>query len=95
MHRAVYEMARREPLPGYWPKQGYDLLRNAIAEKDNKAYGRRYRRTQCGSIPTRRGIRPTVVITAPTRARSYSPGRSKAQARVCGRHEFSKRPEGP
>jgi LL-diaminopimelate aminotransferase len=39
MHKAVDEMARRETFKGYGPEQGYDFLRNAIAENDFKARG--------------------------------------------------------
>lgn len=39
MHKAVDEMARRETFRGYGPEQGYDFLRNAIAEHDFKARG--------------------------------------------------------
>jgi len=39
MHQAVDEMASRETFRGYGPEQGYDFLRNAIAEHDYKARG--------------------------------------------------------
>ncbi len=39
MHKAVDEMARRETFRGYGPEQGYDFLRNAIAEHDFRARG--------------------------------------------------------
>jgi LL-diaminopimelate aminotransferase len=39
MHKAVDEMSRRETFRGYGPEQGYDFLRNAIAEHDFKARG--------------------------------------------------------
>jgi LL-diaminopimelate aminotransferase len=39
MHEAVDEMGRRESFRGYGPEQGYDFLRNAIAEHDFKARG--------------------------------------------------------
>lgn len=39
MHKAVDEMASRETFRGYGPEQGYDFLRNAIAEHDFKARG--------------------------------------------------------
>ena len=39
MHKAVDEMARRETFRGYGPEQGFDFLRNAIAEHDFKARG--------------------------------------------------------
>ena len=34
MHRATDEMAKRETFRGYGPEQGYDFLRNAIAQQD-------------------------------------------------------------
>ncbi len=34
MHKATDEMARRETFRGYGPEQGYDFLRNAIAQHD-------------------------------------------------------------
>ena len=34
MHKATDEMAKRETFRGYGPEQGYDFLRNAIAEHD-------------------------------------------------------------
>ena len=39
MHGAVDEMGRREAFRGYGPEQGYDFLRNAIAENDYKSRG--------------------------------------------------------
>lgn len=39
MHRAVDDMASGETFHGYGPEQGYDFLRNAIAENDYKAHG--------------------------------------------------------
>jgi LL-diaminopimelate aminotransferase len=39
MHQAVDEMAKRESFRGYGPEQGYDFLRNAIAEHDFKSRG--------------------------------------------------------
>ncbi|WP_437188450.1 LL-diaminopimelate aminotransferase [Planctomicrobium sp. SH668] len=39
MHKAVDEMATRDTFRGYGPEQGYDFLRNAIAENDFKARG--------------------------------------------------------
>jgi LL-diaminopimelate aminotransferase len=39
MHEAVDEMGRRETFRGYGPEQGYDFLRNAIAEHDFQARG--------------------------------------------------------
>ena len=39
LHKAVDEMAVRETFRGYGPEQGYDFLRNAIAEHDFKARG--------------------------------------------------------
>jgi len=39
MHQAVDEMASRETFRGYGPEQGYDFLRNAIAENDYKSRG--------------------------------------------------------
>lgn len=39
MHKAVDEMARRESFRGYGPEQGYDFLRNAIAQHDFQACG--------------------------------------------------------
>lgn len=39
MHKAVDEMGRRETFRGYGPEQGYDFLRNAIAENDYHARG--------------------------------------------------------
>lgn len=38
-HRAVDEMARDETFRGYGPEQGYDFLRNAIAEHDFQKRG--------------------------------------------------------
>lgn len=39
MHGAVDEMARRETFRGYGPEQGYDFLREAIAQHDYQARG--------------------------------------------------------
>jgi len=39
MHDAVDEMANRDTFRGYGPEQGYDFLRNAIAENDYKTRG--------------------------------------------------------
>jgi LL-diaminopimelate aminotransferase len=39
MHKAVDELARQETFRGYGPEQGYDFLRNAVAEHDFKARG--------------------------------------------------------
>lgn len=39
MHAAVDEMARRETFRGYGPEQGYEFLREAIAENDYRARG--------------------------------------------------------
>src|SRR4051812_46313661 len=39
LHKAVDEMARRETFRGYGPEQGYDFLRNAIAQNDYRAHG--------------------------------------------------------
>jgi len=39
MHAAVDEMTRHESFRGYGPEQGYDFLRNAIAEHDYKSRG--------------------------------------------------------
>jgi LL-diaminopimelate aminotransferase len=39
MHRAVDEMARRETFRGYGPEQGYDFLREAIAQNDFRSRG--------------------------------------------------------
>ena len=39
MHKAVDEMADGATFRGYGPEQGYDFLRNAIAENDFKARG--------------------------------------------------------
>ena len=39
MHKATDEMARRETFRGYGPEQGFDFLRNAIAEHDFVARG--------------------------------------------------------
>lgn len=39
LHEAVDEMARAETFRGYGPEQGYDFLREAIAEHDFKARG--------------------------------------------------------
>lgn len=39
MHRAADEMGHAETFRGYAPEQGYDFLRNIIAEKDFKARG--------------------------------------------------------
>src|SRR5664280_1678980 len=39
MHKAVDEMGVRETFRGYGPEQGYDFLRNAIAENDYSARG--------------------------------------------------------
>ena len=39
MHKAVDEMADAATFRGYGPEQGYDFLRNAIAENDYKARG--------------------------------------------------------
>jgi len=39
MHKAVDEMGRRETFRGYGPEQGYDFLRNAIAENDYHSRG--------------------------------------------------------
>ncbi|KPA11961.1 aspartate aminotransferase [Candidatus Magnetomorum sp. HK-1] len=39
MHKACDEMGSRETFKGYGPEQGYDFLREIIAEKDFKARG--------------------------------------------------------
>jgi LL-diaminopimelate aminotransferase len=39
MHKAVEEMAHRHTFHGYGPEQGYDFLRNAIAEHDYQSRG--------------------------------------------------------
>jgi LL-diaminopimelate aminotransferase len=39
MHEAVDEMGDRKSFKGYGPEQGYDFLRNAIADHDFKARG--------------------------------------------------------
>lgn len=39
MHRAVDEMSRRETFRGYGPEQGYEFLRNAIAQNDYRDRG--------------------------------------------------------
>ena len=39
MHEAVDEMGDRKTFKGYGPEQGYDFLRNAIADHDFKARG--------------------------------------------------------
>jgi len=39
MHEAVDEMGNRGTFKGYGPEQGYDFLRNAIADNDFKARG--------------------------------------------------------
>ena len=39
MHKATDEMADRATFRGYGPEQGYDFLRNAIADNDYKARG--------------------------------------------------------
>lgn len=39
MHRAVDDMASAETFRGYGPEQGYDFLRNAIAEGDYRSLG--------------------------------------------------------
>jgi len=39
MHSALDEMTDRETFRGYGPEQGYDFLRNAIAEHDYRARG--------------------------------------------------------
>ena len=39
MHEAVDEMGDRKTFKGYGPEQGYEFLRNAIAEHDYRAYG--------------------------------------------------------
>jgi len=39
MHKALDEMGHRDTFRGYGPEQGYDFLRNAIAENDFGAHG--------------------------------------------------------
>lgn len=39
MHRAVDDMAEKTSFHGYGPEQGYDFLRNAVAENDYAARG--------------------------------------------------------
>ena len=39
MHDAVDEMSRRETFRGYGPEQGYDFLREAIAQHDYQSHG--------------------------------------------------------
>lgn len=39
MHKAVDEMATRSSFRGYGPEQGYDFLRNAIAQNDFQSWG--------------------------------------------------------
>ena len=39
MHKAVDEIGTKEGFKGYGPEQGYEFLRNAIAQNDYKARG--------------------------------------------------------
>lgn len=39
MHQAVDELGHRDTFRGYGPEQGYEFLRNAIAENDYRAHG--------------------------------------------------------
>lgn len=39
IHRATDELGQRETFRGYGPEQGYDFLRNAIADNDYQAHG--------------------------------------------------------
>lgn len=39
MHKAVDEMGVRDSFRGYGPEQGYEFLRNAIAQNDYRAHG--------------------------------------------------------
>jgi LL-diaminopimelate aminotransferase len=39
MHKAIDELAHRETFRGYGPEQGYDFLREAIAENDYRSRG--------------------------------------------------------
>lgn len=39
IHKAIDEMSHRETFRGYGPEQGYDFLRNAIAENDFRSRG--------------------------------------------------------
>lgn len=75
MHKAVDEMGNVETFRGYGPYEGYDFLRNAIAENDYKAVGADISpdeifisdgaKSDTGNIGDIFGIGNTVAITDP------------------------------
>ena len=75
MHKAVDEMANINTFKGYGPEQGYEFLRNAIAENDYKSRGVNIdideifvsdgAKCDCGNIVDIFGIDNKIAITDP------------------------------
>ena len=75
MHKAVDEMAKTETFRGYGPEQGYEFLREAIAENDYKSRGAMISPdeifvsdgTKCdtGNLQEIFGLDNTVAVTDP------------------------------
>ena len=75
MHKAVDEMATAQGFHGYGPEQGYDFLRQAIAEHDYKARGVDIQpdeifvsdgaKSDCGNIGDIFGIDNVVAVCDP------------------------------
>lgn len=75
MHRAVEEMAVRETFRGYGPEQGYEFLREAIAQHDFRARGVEVAadevfvsdgsKCDCGNILDVLGARNRIAVSDP------------------------------
>jgi LL-diaminopimelate aminotransferase len=75
MHKAVDEMGTFEGFHGYGPEQGYDFLRNAIAQQDYKARGVDIQpgeifvsdgaKSDCGNIGDIFGVDNVVAVCDP------------------------------
>ena len=75
MHKAVDEMGAAETFRGYGPEQGYDFLRDAIAEHDYKARGVEIApdeifvsdgaKSDCGNIGDIFGVDNVVAVCDP------------------------------
>ncbi|MBM6924538.1 LL-diaminopimelate aminotransferase [Pseudoflavonifractor phocaeensis] len=75
MHKAVDEMATASGFHGYGPEQGYDFLRNAIAQADYKARGVEISpdeifvsdgaKSDCGNIGDIFGVDNVVAVCDP------------------------------